>query len=157
MKKFFANILVVVLVVIAGFSIYYALNLKENNLKNKENLEKEETSKKEEKIKEENMPKEDEPYENETTLINKYGDTEEKKEVDLKYDQFITANGYAGAADNVYYTRNGVLYHFIISTEETTKLAEGVKKIENDLDCMRAYKDKDFKLIKEDEYVEYVD
>lgn len=142
-KKFFATILMIVLIGIAGVAAYYALDLKEEPIK-------------EEKRKDD-APKEDEPYENETTLINKYVDEDEAKEVDLKYDQYLTANGYAGAADNVYYTRNGVLYHFVISTEETTKLAEGVKKIENDLDCMRAYKDKDFKLIKEDEYVIYVD
>ena len=152
MKKMFAIILIVLLICLAGFAGYYAINLKG------ESVDKEETSEKtEEETKKENMPKEDEPYENETTLIDKYGSDDKEKEVDLKYDQYITANGYAGAADNVYYTRNGVLYHLVVSTEETTKLAEGVKKIESDLDCMRAYKDKDFKLIKEDEYVEYVE
>lgn len=152
MKKFFATILTILLIGVAGYAAYYAINLKE------EPVEKEKTKEKtEEEIKKENMPKEDEPYENETKIIDKYGSDEKEKEVDLKYDQYITANGYAGAADNVYYTRNGILYHLVVSTEETTKLAEGVKKIENDLDGMRAYKDKNFKLIKEDEYVEYVD
>lgn len=149
MKKFFVTILIILLIGVAGFSIYYALNLKEDPVKTEEERKEEE--------KKENTPKENEPYENETTIIDKYGSDDKEKEIDLKYDQYITANGYAGAADNVYYTRNGVLYHLVVSTEETTKLAEGIKKIENDLDGMRAYKDKDFKLIKEDEYVEYVD
>ena len=144
MKKKFAIILIIILVVLLGVCIYYALNLKE---KPKEE---------EEVVEIENTPKKSEPYKNETTLKDNYS-TEEEKEVELKYDQYITANGYSGAADNVYYTRNGVLYHLIISTNQTIKLAEGVIKIESDLDGMMAYKGKNFKLIKEDEYVTYID
>ena len=144
MKKRFAIVLTIILIILLGVCIYYAINLQETPKEEEEVIEIDES------------PKKDEPYENETTLKDNYG-TEEEKEVELKYDQYITANGYAGAADNVYYTRNKTLYHLIISTDQTIKLAEGVEKIESDLDGMRAYKGKNFKLIKEDEYVTYVD
>ena len=144
MKKKNAIILIIILIILLGVCVYCALNLKETPREEEEVIELE------------NEPKKDEPYKNETTLKDNYS-TEEEKEVELKYDQYITANGYSGAADNVYYTRNGVLYHLIISTNQTIKLAEGVIKIENDLDGMMAYKGKNFKLIKEDEYVTYID
>ena len=145
MKKKLAIILIIFLIGILGVCIYYAINLNENKKEEKEVIELE------------NTPKKDEPYKNETTLNDNFGSEEEGKEIDLKYDQYITASGYAGASNNVYYTRNGVLYHLIISTNQTIKLAEGVEKIESDLDGMMAYKGKNFKLIKEDEYVTYID
>lgn len=145
MKKFFITIIVIVLVVGACFAAYYVINNKEDILK------------KEEPVTKDTLPKKDEPYENETTLKSNFVDEEDEKEVDLKYDQYVTANGYAGASDNVYYTRNGVLYHLVLSTNQTTRLAEGVDKIENDLDSLTAYKGKNFKIIEEDEYVNYVD
>ena len=145
MKKKLANIFIILLIAILGVCIYYALNLNENKKEEKQVIELE------------NTPKKDEPYENETTLNDNFGTQEEEKEIDLKYDQYITASGYAGASNNVYYTRNGVLYHLIISTNQTIKLAEGVEKIESDLDGMIAYKGKKFKLLKEDEYVTYID
>ena len=134
-----------ILFCILGYCCYQVYNLKVNE------------SHSEELTEEENLPKEDDPYENETSLSSNFVSEEDAKEVDLKYDQYITANGYTGASDNVYYTRNGTLYHFVISSERTTKLAEGVDKIESDIDCMKAYKGKDFKLIAEDDYVIYVD
>ena len=153
MKKTIATILAIILTIIAGFAIYYVISLQEKPEESGKIIDK---TKNENKVNDE-APKEDEPYENETTLVDKYGSSEEKEEVELKYDQYIIASGYAGASDNVYYTRNGVLYHMNISTEQTTKLAEGVKSIESDLDGMKAYKGKNFKIIKEDNYITYVD
>lgn len=143
MKKFLTTIFVILLIGAVGFSAYYVVN-------NKEKLFKEETTK-------DTLPKKDEPYENETKVKSNFVDEEEAEEIDLKYDQYVTASGYAGASDNVYYTRNGVLYHLVLSTNNTTRLAEGVEKIEGDLDSLRAYKGKDFKIIEEDEYVQYID
>ena len=145
MKKFFITIFVILLIAAASYSVYYVINNKENILK------------KEEKVTKDTLPKEDEPYENETTLKSNFVDEEDAKDVDLKYDQYVTANGYAGASDNVYYTRNGVLYHLILSTDKTIRLAEGVEKIENDIDSLKAYKGKNFKIIEEDDYVNYID
>ena len=153
MKKTMATIIAILLTFAAGFGIYYIISLQEEPEESGKIIDK--SAKKEKKN--DDTPEEDEPYENETTLINKYGSSEEAEEVELKYDQYITASGYAGASDNVYYTRNGVLYHMQISTEQTTKLAEGVIKIESILDGMKAYKGKNFKIIKEDDYITYVD
>ena len=144
MKKVFTTIFVIVLICGISFSIYYVMNNKEKILK------------KEEPVTKDTLPKEDEPYEQEETLKSNFVPEEEAEEIDLKYDQYVTANGYAGASDNVYYTRNGVLYHLVLSTNKTTRLAEGVDKIENDLDFMKAYKGKGFKIIEEDEYVKYI-
>ena len=146
MKKFFITIFVIILIAGASYSVYYVINNKDNMFK-----------KEEEKVTKDTLPKEDEPYENEETLKSKFVDDEDGKDIDLKYDQYVTANGYAGASDNVYYTRNGVLYHLILSTDKTIRLAEGVDKIENDIDGLKAYKGKDFKIIEEDEYVNYLD
>ena len=100
-------------------------------------------------------PSDNEPYKKKKTIKSEV--TDEKKEIELKYDQYVVANGFIGASDNAYFTRNNVLYHLVISTDTVTKLAVGIKKIENDKDSLNAYKDKDFKIINEDEYVTYVD
>ena len=102
-----------------------------------------------------NKPKENEPYKESTIIENE--NTDEKEKIELKYDQYIIANGFMGASDNVYYTRNNSLYHLIISTNETIKLAEGIEKIEDDKDTLIAYKGKNFKIINEDNYVIYTD
>lgn len=147
MKRLLIAFLLVLVIVLLAYSKYTEQAPKENN-------EEQETSEEEVITTNEEILNTDDPYENETTLNSNFT-TEE--EITLKYDQYITASGYAGASDNVYYTRNGSLYHLILSTEETIKLAEGVDKIEKDLDGMRAYKGSNFKLIKEDDYVTYVD
>ena len=152
MKKTMATIITILLTIVAGIAIYYVITLQEEPTKTSKVINVETND-----DKKDDAPKEDEPYENETKLVDKYGSSDETNEIDLKYDQYITANGYAGASDNVYYTRNGALYHLRISTNQTTKLAEGVKKIESDLDGMIAYKGNGFKLIAEDEYVTYLD
>ena len=130
MKKLI--IILILLISVAGITICYVTDIKEKNQESSKTIDK-------------------------TTIKDKYGSSDEIEEVELKYDQYIIANGYTGASDNVYYTRNGVLYHLQISTEQTIKLAEGVKKIESDLDGMRAYKGDNFKIKNEDEYVTYVD
>ena len=140
MKKILLTILAILIIVLIGFSVFYIKGkVKQNEPTTKDTL-----------------PSEDEPYKNEESVKSEYVG-EEGKEAEIKYDQYITASGYTGAADNVYYTRNKVLYHFIISTEQTTRLAEGVEKIEEDLDCLKATKGKNFRLIEEDDYVIYVD
>lgn len=151
MKKLI--IILILLISVAGITICYVTDIKEKNQESSKTIDK--TTIKDKKN--DNTPAEDEPYENKTTLKDKYGSSDEIEEVELKYDQYIIANGYTGASDNVYYTRNGVLYHLQISTEQTIKLAEGVRKIESDLDGMRAYKGDNFKIKNEDEYVTYVD
>ena len=150
MKKVFTIFLIILLIGALGICIHYAINMEDSHTTEEEKI-------KGDDLPSNDLPKEDEPYENETKLINKNTDDEESSEVELKYDQYIVASGYAGASDNVYYTRNKVLYHLVISTDKTTKLAEGVEKIESDLDGMRAYKSKDFKIFEEDEYVTYID
>ena len=143
MKKFVITIIILLIIGVVGFSTYYYLNSKN------------EEPTKEEKTTKNTLPKEDEPYKNETKVKSNF--VEDSEEVELKYDQYVTANGYSGASDNIYYTRNGVLYHLVLSTEKTTRLAEGVDRIESDLDCLRAYKGNNFKIIQEDEYVIYED
>ena len=140
------TLIVILLLVVLGLSAYSIYNA------NNQTEEKNESPSTNEEI-----PKEEEPYENETTINSNFTSGDEDKEVILRYDQYITASGYAGASDNVYYTRNGSLYHLTVSSGDTIKLAEGIDKIESDLDCMRAYKGSDFKLIEEDDYVIYVD
>ena len=95
-----------------------------------------------------NEPKENEPYKEKEIIEN--DKTDKKEEIELKYDQYVIANGFMGASDNAYYTRNNTLYHLIISTNETIKLAEGVEKIEDDRDTLLVYKDKNFKIINVD-------
>ena len=99
-------------------------------------------------------PGDDEPY-SESRIV-KSEITDEQKEIELKYDEYVVANGYIGAADNAYFTRNKILYHLIISTDTVTKIAEGVKKIENDKDTLLVYKGNNFKIIKKDDYITYV-
>ena len=139
MKKII--ILIIVVVSIGGYFAY-------NKLYTEHPRAKEKTTKN-------TMPKEDEPYKNEETVKSNFDD--ETEEIDLKYDKYVEANGYAGASDNVYYTRNKVLYNLVLSSNQTTRLAEGVDKIESGLDCLKAYKGKNFRLIEEDEYVIYID
>ena len=100
-------------------------------------------------------PNENEPYQESTIIENQNSD--ESNQIELKYDEYVIANGYTGASDNAYYTRNNTLYHLIISKNETIKIAEGVKKIEDDIDTVLVYKGKNFKIIKEDDYVTYID
>ena len=142
------TILVILFVILIGLVVASAYHIYSNNKDKQEEIK--ETTR-------DTLPKKDEPYENKTNIQSNFTNEEDKKEVELKYDQYLVANGYAGASDNVYYTRNKVLYHFIISSEKTIRLAEGVEKIENDLDGLNAYKSKGFKLIEEDDYVNYID
>lgn len=74
-----------------------------------------------------------------------------------KYDQYFVANGFSGASDNVYYTKSGVLYHLILSTNEVIKVAKGVSKIENDVGTIMVYKGTGFELFEEDNYLTYID
>lgn len=100
-------------------------------------------------------PKNEEPYKESKIIKSDVADNE--SEYELKYDEYVVANGYVGASDNAYFTRNKVLYHIVISTNQITKIAEGVRKIENDKDSLTAYKGENFKIVKEDDYVFYVD
>ena len=84
-------------------------------------------------------------------------DTKNKSSDNKDYDQYLVASGYSGANDNVYYTKDGVLYHLTISTKEITKIAEGVLKIENSKGTIEVYKGKSFKLYKNDDYLTFVD
>lgn len=81
--------------------------------------------------------------------------TKEKGE-NKGYDQYFVANGYSGASDNVYYIKDGVLYHLVISTNEIIKIAEGVSKIENGKGTIEVYKGTNFKELEEDNYLTYV-
>ena len=76
---------------------------------------------------------------------------------DKKYDQYFVANGFSGASDNVYYTKSGVLYHLVLSTNEVIKVAKGVSKIENDVGTIMVYKGNGFEIFEEDNYLTYVD
>ena len=87
-------------------------------------------------------------------IKDNYGDSDG---IEIKADDYIIANGYAGAGDNAYYIKNNNLYHVRVSTNERTKLAEGIKKIEEEIDYIKAYKGKNFKIVSEDGYIEYVD
>ena len=144
-KNIIIVILLIIIVILGSALIYFFMNNPTSD--NKDNINKEATTTKND------PPKKNEPYENETTLES--GFTDESEEIDLKYDQYVTANGFAGASDIVYYTRNNVLYRLILSSQETIRLAEGVEKIEEDIDNLNAYKGKDFRLIEEDSYVTY--
>ncbi len=145
MKKLPKIIIIIVgiIIIILGITLW--------NKRNNKNIEKES----EKVIQKDEAPKESEPYENKTTIESDQTDNKEEKE--LKYDQYVVANGFAGASDNVYYTRNKILYHLVISTNITTKLAEGVEKIEDDIDTVLVYKGENFKIIKEDNYVTYME
>ena len=138
-KKKIIIIIIVIILVIAGIYVCnkYLLTPKGKTKSN---------SKTEEKLKKA-KPKN-------KKIKNNYGNSEE---VEVTYDQYLTASGYAGAADNVYYTKDGSLYHLRLSTNETIKIAEGVIKIESGIDTIKAYKGKNFKIIAEDEYIEYID
>ena len=99
--------------------------------------------------------KKDEPYKEKAEIESPQ--SEENEKVEIKYDQYITASGYAGASDNVYYTRNNTLYHLTLSTNTSEVIAEGVKKIEEDIDTILVYKGDNFKEIKTDNYLTYID
>ena len=100
-------------------------------------------------------PSDNEPYTESKTIKSEVAD--DAKEIELKYDEYVVANGYIGASDNAYFTRNNVLYHLVISSDTVSKIAEGVKKIEDEKDTLFAYKGENFKIIKEDEYITYID
>ena len=99
--------------------------------------------------------KKDEPYKEKAEIESPQ--SEENEKVEIKYDQYITASGYAGASDNVYYTRNNTLYHLTLSTNTSEVIAEGVKKIEEDIDTILVYKGDNFKEVKTDNYLTYID
>ena len=99
-------------------------------------------------------PSTNEPYKKKKKVKDGFGNEDN---VELKYDQYVVASGYAGAADNVYYTRNNILYHLKLSTNETIRIAEGVKKIESGVDTINVYKGSGFNIITEDEYISYID
>ena len=84
-------------------------------------------------------------------------ENEEIKKEDKEYDQYFVANGFSGASDNVYYTKNKTLYHLILSTNQRIKVAEGVDKIENNLGTILVYKGTNFKILEEDNYLTYVE
>ena len=137
----------IILIIIISISLFL---LKKNDIEvtAKQNNSNDITSTNEE-------PNENEPYQESTIIENQNSD--ESNQIELKYDEYVIANGYTGASDNAYYTRNNTLYHLIISKNETIKIAEGVKKIEDDIDTVLVYKGKNFKIIKEDDYVTYID
>lgn len=130
-------LLFILLIIIIGVVIFVMFNQKKSN---------KEVKKAEPDIKE--------PYKHTKTIEDNYG---ESGGVEIKYDQYIVASGYMGASDNVYYTRNNDLYHLIVSSNKTTKIATGIKKIEKGMDTINAYKDNNFKIIEEDNYITYVD
>lgn len=134
-KKTKIIILLIIVSIISIFSVKMILDYKNNKSNN-------------------NVPGEKEPYKKKKKLKDNYGN---ENEVELKYDDYVVASGYAGAGDNVYYTRNHNLYHLRLSTNESIKIAEGVKKLEESIDTVKAYKDNNFKLINEDDYVTFVD
>ena len=90
---------------------------------------------------------------NEINEDNDNEKTDEKKDKD--YDQYLVASGYSGASDNVYYTKDGDLYHLNLSTSKTIKVAEGVLKIESGKGTIIVHKDKNFKILEEDSYLNY--
>ena len=84
-------------------------------------------------------------------------DTKKEEKNNKEYDEYLVASGYSGASDNVYYTKDGVLYHLVLSTKEIVKIAEGVSKIEKDKETILVYKGNSFKILKDDNYLTYVD
>ncbi|MBQ2639511.1 MAG: hypothetical protein IJF92_01975 [Bacilli bacterium] len=134
-KKIVIIILIIAILLIIVFKIYSKNNQNSNS-----------------KINKKNEPTISGPYKHTKVIEDNYGGSGGVK---IKYDQYVTANGYMGASDNVYYTRNGSLYHLIVSTNKTTKLAEGVGKIENSMETVIVHKSNNFKIIEEDNYVTY--
>ena len=133
-KKYIIIFIILLVVLVGSFCVYKTIN---------------------EKFKAERRhrgPSSTEPYKKKDELKDGFGDEDN---IELKYDDYVVASGYAGASDNVYYTRNNVLYHLRLSTNETTRIAEGVKKIEESMDSLYVYKGNGFRIITEDDYIKY--
>lgn len=94
------------------------------------------------------------PYKETINIENPHSENEES--IELKYDEYVVANGFAGASNHVYYTRGNNLYHLEISSDTHTLLATGVKNIKEDMDTVLVYKNNNFKIVNEDNYVTYV-
>ncbi len=139
MKKNKKVIVLVLVVIILILSIVFVLNFIGNRYNNSVRYK---------------GPSTKEPYKKKKEVKDGFGNEDN---VELKYDQYVVASGYAGAADNVYYTRNNILYHLKLSTNETIRIAEGVKKIEEDIDSLKVYKGDSFRIITEDNYINYVE
>ena len=151
MKKVFIGAVIIAILLIGG-GFFLSMN------NNKVEKSKKETPKEEEK----QETKDDKTVTSTNTARIKTGGDDDSQVTsdnskNESNDQYIIANGYAGASDNAYYTKNGVLYHERLSTNEKTKIAEGVKKIESDIGGLIAYKGQGFKIISEDSYVTYKD
>ena len=143
-KKVLIGVLVIVIIALVGGGLY----------SNKDKLFPMEEVPKVKKPKGDSVKK-DEPYKEKAEIESPQ--SEENEKVEIKYDQYITASGYAGASDNVYYTRNNTLYHLTLSTNTSEVIAEGVKKIEEDIDTILVYKGDNFKEVKADNYLTYID
>lgn len=149
MKKVFALILIVIAFIVGLYTYkYYFKDKEEQTTKSQE----------EKQVIEDIIDEIDTKYDKDVSdTKDKQEDTKEQKKEETEYDQYFVANGYSGASDNVYYTKNNVLYHLILSTNKKIKVAEGVEKLENDLGTIIVYKGKNFKILVEDNYLTYVD
>ena len=151
MKKVFALILIIIAFIAGLYTYKYYFNDKEKQTTK---------SQEEKQVIEDIIDEIDTKYDTDTqtkTEETKEKESENKEKTGTEYDQYFVANGFAGASDNVYYTKDNVLYHLILSTNKKIKVAEGVDKMENDLGTIIVYKGKNFKIYVEDNYLTYVD
>ena len=140
-KKIILIVLLIILISLLGFLFLDKKILKDDNQKNKNEIIS--TEEKKELIEE--------------IVEDINGDANNSTSDNEKYDQYLVASGYSGASDNVYYIKDGVLYHLVISTGEITKIAEGVLKIEADKGGITVYKGDNFKIFESEDYLSYVD
>ena len=153
-------LIIIIFIILGSFSFFMYYNYSEGKKSKKENNSVNELD---------NNESNETPLEQVETTIETKKEEDNKKETskqeksiiqsdnDTSNDQYLVATGYAGASNNAYYTKNKVLYHLTISSKEIEKIAEGVEKIESDLDTIIVHRGKDFKLIINDSYLTFVD
>lgn len=154
MKKALIFITLVVLIILLLFLILNKVVLKDDSYQNEIHDLKEK-----EQLIESITQDINEEYDNNKEQDNNKEEDNNKKDStnDKKYDQYVVANGYSGASDNVYYTKSNVLYHLTLSTNEIIKVAEGVEKIESSKGTIEVYKGNNFKIFVDDAYLTYID
>ena len=163
MRKFILFIAVIAVVAIVGYGLYTnkiskddlvnAAKITANELSNEQviggvkNTIKDSLS----NLVPENVVKETKQYD----LKNTFGSGDKTKTVEA--EEMVIGEGYAGASNNAYYIKDGVLYHMTLDNFEEEVLAENVENMVSEGGEITVTKKDGFKLVKEHPVITYID
>lgn len=88
------------------------------------------------------------------TFTNDFGSGDQTKVIEA--NDCIRLSGFAGASSNVYYLKDGNLYHMTLAEFETKLIATNISKINFADGYLNAYKTSETVIKSDDNYVKYI-